>query len=75
MAHMIIVTRNRFNDEGTEDINEPISINANNINIVEDSGLETREKSRIIFNDGSSIYIIESKEQIKHLINRIDPIE
>lgn len=75
MAHMIIVTRNRFNDEGTEEINEPISINANNINIVEDSGLKTREKSRIIFNDGSSIYIIESKEQIKHLINRIDPIE
>lgn len=69
MAHMIIVTRNRFNDEGTEDINEPISINANNINIVEDSGLETREKSRIIFNDGSSIYIIESKEQIVNLIN------
>ncbi len=75
MAHMIIVTRDRLNDEGTDDINEPISINANNINIVEDSGLETREKSRIIFNDGSSIYIIESKEQIKHLINRIDPIE
>lgn len=69
MAHMIIVTRNRFNDEGTEDINESISINANNINIVEDSWLETREKSRIIFNDGSSIYIIESKEQIVNLIN------
>lgn len=69
MAHMIIVTRNRYNDQGTIEIDESISINAANINIVEDSRLTTREKSRIIFNDDSSIYVIESKEQIANLIN------
>ena len=69
MAHMITVTRNRYNDQGTMEIDESISINANNINIVEDSRLATREQSRIIFNDDSSIYVIESKEQIANLIN------
>ncbi|MBE0491148.1 MAG: hypothetical protein IBX44_02735 [Sulfurospirillum sp.] len=70
MAYMITVTRNRYNDQGTMEIDESISINADNINIVEDSRLATREKSRIIFNDDSSIYVIESKEQIANLINR-----
>jgi len=66
---MITVTRNSYNDEGTMEIDEDISINVDNINIVEDSRLATREKSRIIFNDGSSIYLIESKEQITSLID------
>ncbi|MCG3670047.1 hypothetical protein L5F33_07235 [Aliarcobacter butzleri] len=69
MAHIITVTRNRYNDDGTKQIDESISINADNINIVEDSILDTREKSRIIFNDGSDVYMIETKEEIERIIN------
>lgn len=69
MAHIITVTRNKYNDEGTIEIDEPISINADNINIIEDSKLNIREKSRIIFNDDSSIYVVETKEYLQNLIN------
>ena len=69
MVHMITVTRNRYNDEGTRQIDEPISINADNINIVEDSRLNSREKSRIIFNNGSEICVVETKEEIERIIN------
>ncbi len=69
MAHMITVTANKYNDEGIIEIDEPISINADNINIIEDSKLNIREKSRIIFNDDSSIYVVETKEYLQNLIN------
>ncbi|WP_025345633.1 hypothetical protein [Sulfurospirillum multivorans] len=69
MAHMIRVTRNKFNDEGTMEVDDFISINADNINIIEDSHLDSREKSRIIFNDGTSIYIIESRVELETLID------
>lgn len=69
MAYMITVTRNRYNDDGTKQIDEPISINADNINIVEDSRLDSREKSRIIFNNGSEICVVETKEEIERIVN------
>lgn len=69
MAHITTATRNRYNDDGTKQIDEPISINADNINIVEDSRLYSREKSRIIFNDGSEICVIETKEEIERIVN------
>jgi hypothetical protein len=66
---MITITRNRYNNEGIMEIDELISVNADNINIVEDSRLDTREKSRIIFNDGHEICVIETKEEIERIVN------
>lgn len=73
MAKMIYVSQvvhgtesNGYNSDG----NCEILINADLIKIVEDTGFDTREKTRIKFiNDSSDIYVIDSLEEIKSKSN------
>jgi len=52
-----------------KETDEKISINADNINIIEDTNAEDVGISTIKFNSGKTINVTESKEELEKIIN------
>ena len=52
-----------------KDNDEKIQINADNVNRIEDVNEDDVGTSRIIFNDGTSIHVTESKKELADIIN------
>jgi hypothetical protein len=53
-----------------DEIDVKISINADNINICQPVPEEDVGITRIIFNDGTNLHVIETQEQLRGICNR-----
>lgn len=52
-----------------KDEDEKIQVNADNINVIENANEDDVGVSRIIFNDGTSVNVTESKQELNSIIN------
>jgi hypothetical protein len=68
MAKIIQVTRAGGAYLGNDE-DESISVNADNINVLEQVLDESVGNTKIIFNDGTSENVTESQEELRKLIN------
>ena len=69
MVKMIEVTKagGAYLDEN-QDVK--VTVNADNINVCKPVPEDEVGKSRIVFNDGTSINVTETQEQLRKLINK-----
>ncbi|RUM91967.1 MAG: hypothetical protein DSZ27_04820 [Thiomicrospira sp.] len=68
MAQIINLTRKEYNESDL--VNVPFSINAENINTIDDANPEgSWEQSIITMDNGQTIYALETRASIESLIN------
>ena len=69
MAKMITLNQIHYNDMGEEEGNKQIIINSDIIQQVDDSHFTTREITRIKFINDTSMTVVETKEEVKSIVN------
>lgn len=52
-----------------KDQDEKVSVNADNINVLKSVSEDDVGTTRIVFNDGTSISVVETREQLRRIIN------
>jgi hypothetical protein len=68
MAQIINLTRQEYNENNLVDV--PLSINADNINTIEDSNRDgSWEHSIITMDNGQTIDVLETRAVIERIIN------
>lgn len=69
MAKMIFVNEHCYDHTGENQISKKISINADEIIKIEESTYFDNSKSLITFNNGTTISVIDTIEQLSEIIN------
>lgn len=69
MKKMITLNQVYYNDAGVEEGNKQIIINSDTIQQMEDFNATTREVTIIKFTNNETITVVETKEEVKSLVN------